>query len=836
MTQHRSIRVALLPVAIGMALACSGVQAQDNDAGTQSAGSTTTDTTTGGQAKPAAASKSKSQQMQTVIVTGTRSSNRTEAESLSPIDVLDTKDLQATGANTVGQALSQLLPSLDFPASAINGPLNTTRPVILRGMSPNYVLVLVDGKRYHPSAQLNYSTTTSRGSQPVDTASIPISAIDHIEVLRDGAAAQYGSDAIAGVVNIVLKHGAKAGDNSVTAGGAGYTKGGGAQNSLSGSVGFDLGAQKKGWLRVSWNYLNAMPTNHAEFGEQNQAAIVKANGGYATQVYGNAGQKNFQFVLNGAYAFNRAFELYGYIDVSQRDQRNYGYYRTANSSNNVKEVYPDGYLPLMLSQSSDLSAVLGGRGIIGNDWHWDFSATYGYNNVNNQVDNTINVALYRVTGSSPTNFYVGSYRDKQGVLNLDISKDTDWGFLPNPVTVAFGAAWMKDQYAMVAGDAASYYQDPTGTYTGGAQTFSGITPSEAGDFGRHSQAAYVDLETDLTDRLSAGIAARYEHYSDAGATRSGKVSLRYQLTDTLAFRGTVSNGFRAPSLGQQYYEAVSTIINNNALTQTGTFRTSNTIAQALGAQSLRPEKSVNYSLGAVWQPLDNLDISLDGYQIRIAHQDLLSDSFSLTSNPALAAYIAGVSATQISAAQYFTNAATTRSRGVDFVSSYFVPMGRAGNLRLNASANYNQVSLLSVAATPAVLQEYAPTLALYGRASEGLLTKSTPRTKFVLGGTWTIGNWSLYAGETRYGSVMRVGNTAAGDQTFAARWLLDTTINYSYRSWTFSVGANNLTNQYPTRVTKNNTYDYYYGELPYSPLSPFGFNGRYVFGNATFRW
>ncbi|AFC86980.1 outer membrane receptor for ferrienterochelin and colicins [Frateuria aurantia DSM 6220] len=826
MKSKRYSRAMILPIAIAASFASASGWAMDDG----------TATSAGQPASKKAPSKSSSKQMQAVIVTGTRSSGRTESESLSPIDVLGSKDLQATGANTVGQALSQLLPSLDFPSSAINGPLNTTRPVILRGMSPNYVLVLVDGKRYHPSSQLNYSTTSSRGSQPVDTASIPIAAIDHIEVLRDGAAAQYGSDAIAGVVNIVLKHGARKGDNSVTAGGAGYTKGGGAQNSISGSVGFDLGAQKKGWLRVSWNYLNAMPTNHAEFGEQNQASVVKANGGYATQVYGNAGQKNFQTVINFAYAFNPAFELYGYIDASQRDQRNYGYYRTANSSNNVKAMYPNGYLPLMLSQSSDFSAVLGGRGLIGDGWHWDFSGTYGYNNVNNQVDNTLNVALYENTGSSPRNFYVGSFRDAQSVFNLDVSKDTDWGFLPNPVTVAFGASWMKDQYQMKAGDAASYYQDPNGTYAGGAQTFSGITPAEAGNFSRHSQAVYADLETDLTDRLSAGVAARYEHYSDAGATRSGKVSLRYQLTDTLALRGTVSNGFRAPSLGQQYYETIATIINNNTLTQTGTFRTSNSVAQALGARSLRPEKSVNYSLGAVWQPLDNLDVSVDGYQIRIAHQDLLSDSFSLTSNPELAAYISGISATQVSAAQYFTNAATTRTRGVDMVTSYYIAMGNAGTLRLNASANYNQVSLQSVAATPAILREYAPTLALYGRASEGLLTKSTPRTKFVLGGTWMVGNWSFYAGETRYGSVMRVGNTAAGDQTFAARWLLDTTINYTYHNWTFTVGANNLTNQYPSRVTKNNTYDYYYGELPYSPLSPFGYNGRYVFGNVTLHW
>lgn len=774
--------------------------------------------------------------LQAVIVTGTHEKGRTVAQSLSPIDVISSRDLASTGATDIGSALSTLLPSLDFPGSAINGPLSAVQPIILRGLSPNYVLVLVDGKRYHASAQVNYSTTTSRGAEAVDVASIPVSAIDHVEILRDGAAAQYGSDAIAGVVNIILKHGAEKGDNSLTVGGGDYSKGGGSQTDISGTEGVSLGKNNQGWARVSVNLLDATPTNHFEVGDQTNPAVVAANGGYANQVYGSPGQRTAQALLNFGYDLTRRVKLYGYLDASFRNLKNYGYYRTANSSANIPAVYPDGYLPLMPTRSRDYSALVGIKGLTESGWRWDLSGVYGFNNIANYVDNSINVALYQDTGSSPTSFYVGSWRDNQAVIDLDASKGVHLGFLPHVVTETFGAEWMRDEYQIIAGQPESYFADPAGKYPGGSQTFFGLMPAEAGTFSRTSEAFYADFETSLTDKLSAGLAGRYEHYSDFGNAISGKFSLRYQLTHSFALRGTVSNGFRAPSLGQEYYQTISTIINNNVLTQTGTFRTTNPVAIALGARPLKPETSTNFTVGAVWTPTDSLSITADAYQIRIAHEILLTDSFSLAKNPALAAYVATVSSAQIGAAQYFANAATTRARGVDLVVSDFLRMGTFGALSLSASGNYNKTTLLSVAPTPSILTQYAPGIELYGRASQGLLTQSTPSTKVVLTGTWLRGPWSVYGGLTRYGSIMRVGDTAAGDQSFAARWLLDTTVSYRYDVIKFTVGVDNLTNQYPTVVTPNNTYDYFHGELPYSPLSPFGFNGRYMFANMTVNW
>ena len=774
--------------------------------------------------------------LQAVIVTGTREQGRTVAESLSPIDVISSKDLAFTGAIDLGSALSRLLPSLDFPGSAINGPLSAVQPIIVRGLSPNYVLVLVDGKRYHSSAQVNYSTTTSRGAQAVDVASIPVAAVDHIEVLRDGAAAQYGSDAIAGVVNIILKHGSRRGENNLTVGGGDYSKGGGSQTDISGSQGISLGKDQQGWARISVNLLDAVPTNHAQIGDQSNPAVVAANGGFASQVYGSPGQRTAQALLNFSYDLTPKIKFYGYVDASFRNLQNYGYYRTANSSANILLVFPNGYLPQMPTRSKDYSALLGVKGLTDSGWRWDLSGVYGINSIANYVQNSINVALYQDTGNSPTSFYVGSWRDNQAVVDLDASKGVHLAFLPHRLTVALGTEWMRDQYQIAAGQPESYFADPAGKYPGGAQTFFGLTPAEAGTFSRDSQALYADLETSLTDNLSAGLAGRYEHYSDAGSAVSGKLSLRYQMTDSFALRGTVSNGFRAPSLGQEYYQTISTIINNNVLTQTGTFRTSNPVSIALGARPLKPETSTNFSVGAVWTPTKRLSLTADAYQIRIAHQILLTDSFSLAKNPALAAYVATVSSAQIGAAQYFANAATTRARGVDLVVSDLMSIGSYGSLNLSVSGNYNKTDLLNVAPTPNVLTQYAPGIDLYGRASQGLLTESTPRTKLVLHGTWVMGSWSVNGGLTRYGSVMRIGDTPAGDQKFASRWLLDTSVSYRYVNDTFVVGVDNLTNQYPTAVASNNTYDYFHNELPYSPLSPFGFNGRYLFANVIVNW
>ncbi|WP_345780028.1 TonB-dependent receptor [Luteibacter aegosomatis] len=787
-------------------------------------------------------------QLDQVVVTGTRTTTRTEASSLSPIDVLTPRDLTSTGSPELATALARLLPSLDFPRPAINDGNDAIRPASLRGLSPDATLVLVDGKRYHTSALVNYNASVGRGSAPADLNSIPISAIDHIEVLRDGAAAQYGSDAIAGVINIVLKHGAAEGSNTITANGGIMDKGDGATNGIDGSVGVDLGGKgtdAKGWLRVAWNYQNTMNTNRAaplSLFTPEEAA----DGNIAHQRYGDPAVKTYQALTNFQYAVAHNVDVYGVLSLSRRDVTSNGYYRGATNARNVPEVYPDGFLPQIVNHTNDSTAILGIKGTTDGGWRWDASGNYGINSLVFDVAHSINTNLYYSTGQSPTYFNAGTFKNSQALANVDIGKDFSVGWLPNPLTLAFGAEYRKEKYQIDAGDPDSYYFNQTtlipGTdtpYAGGAQVFPGLSPSAAGSFTRHSEAAYVDLETDVTDRFSAGIAGRYEHYSDAGATRSGKVSMRYQFTPDFALRGTVSNGFRAPSLAQQNYQSVVTIIDPSTgqLAQTGTYRTSDPAAVALGAKALKPEKSFNYGLGAVWEPIANLSATLDVYQIRIWNQILYSDTISLT-DPVLAAYFNSVvPGQQVTAVQYFANAATTRTRGADLVVNYRIPTTNAGEFNLMASGNYNKVKVLDVAATPAILQANSSEgIELFGRSSQGLLTKATPRTKYVLGGDWSLGGFHAHADLTRYGAVTRVTTDASTDQTFAARWLLNTSAGYTLDAWSFTLGVDNVTNQYPTRVSPTNTGEDYYSGLQYSALSPFGFNGRYYYAKVGFRF
>jgi iron complex outermembrane receptor protein len=787
-------------------------------------------------------------QLDQVVVTGTRSTNRTEAESLSPIDVLSPKDLTSSGATDLATALGRLLPSLDFPRPAINDGNDAVRPASLRGLSPDDTLVLVDGKRYHTSALVNYNNSVGRGAAPADLNSIPISAIDHIEVLRDGAAAQYGSDAIAGVINIVLKHGAAEGKNSINVNGGTMSKGDGDANGTDGSMGIDLGgkgADAKGWLRVAWNYQDSMNTNR-----RSPLSLYTpeeaADGNVAHQRYGDPAIKTYQALTNFQYEVAHNVDVYGFLTMSRRDVTSNGYYRAAANARNVPAIYPDGFLPQIVNHVNDTTAVLGVKGVTDGGWRWDASGNYGINNLDFDIQNSVNTNLYYTTGSSPTYFNAGTFKNSQALANIDIGKDLAVDWLKNPVTLAFGAEYRKEKYEIDAGDPSSYFFDQntlipgtTTPYAGGSQVFPGLSPDAAGSFTRHSEALYADLENDITDKFSAGVAGRYEHYSDAGSTRSGKISGRYQFTPEFALRGTISNGFRAPSLAQQNYQSVVTIIDptTGQLAQTGTYRTSDPAAIALGAKPLKPEKSANYSLGAVWQPIADFSATLDVYQIRIWHQILYSDTISLT-DPLLAAYFNSiVPGQQVTAIQYFANAAATRTRGADLVLNYRVPTTSWGEVNLLASGNYNQVKVLSVSATPEVLQANSTDpIELFGRSSQGILTKATPRTKFLFGADWAIAGFNVHGDLTRYGTVTRVNSDPTTDQVFSARWLLNTSVGYAIDAWNFTLGVDNVTNQYPSRVKANNTGEDFASGLQYSALSPFGFNGRYMYAKVGFKF
>ncbi|TAA39681.1 TonB-dependent receptor plug domain-containing protein [Pseudoxanthomonas winnipegensis] len=773
----------------------------------------------------------KASTLDTVIVTGTHVADRTVAESQSPIDIISPETLQSTGTTELATALSRALPSLNFPRPALVDGTSGVRPAQLRGLSPDQVLVLVNGKRYHSSAAINLNGSIGRGSSAVDLNSIPVAAIERVEVLRDGASAQYGSDAIAGVVNIVLKGAGSGGSLAVNYGK--YAKGDGEQYQLSGDAGVGF-ADGRGKLHVAGQVGYQDPTNRS--------------GAYAgstpnTGNFPSVGQKAFVIgdpdVNAGAVSANTSFDFSDHLSAyatavaSKRDIDSYAFYRSKNHNNQsalLAQFYPDGYVPVINQYSKDRSLIAGLKGNTDGGFTWDVSYNYGYNKIDYHTRNTIN---YTLGAASPTSFYDGALEYTQNIFNADFTQALDWG-LAYPVTWSFGAEYRGEKWNQSPGEYGSYANAGQGIAgsSSGAQGFGGFTPANAVHADRHSYAVYTGLEADFTDKFSAGLTGRYEDYSDFGSKVSGKLSARYAFTDRVALRATASNGFRAPSLAQQSFQAISSTINNGVFFQSGTFPADTAVAQALGAKPLKAETSTSYSVGLVLQPTDAFSLTVDAYQIKIDDRILLSSNVNTT--PAARALLTSLGQDQVTQFRYFTNAADTRTRGVDVVGTYAIPFATSG-LDLTASYSYGKTEVTRLDASPAVLTGLGITTGLVGRDEIGRLEDSFPKSKAIVGGTWHSDHWSVGLTGTRYGSVtVRNSTTPANDQTFDAKWLVDVNASYKPTSqWTLTVGADNVLDTYPQENTYANSTS---GVFPYSNYSPFGFNGAYVYGRIAYTW
>lgn len=751
----------------------------------------------------------------TVVVTGTRASDRTNVDSLAPIDVLTASDLARTGAVDLDTALRILLPAFNFPQPSIAGATDATQPAQLRGLAPDQTLVLVDGKRLHDGTGVNASTAVmGRGSTAADLSAIPMSAVERIEVLRDGASAQYGSDAIAGVVNIILKQGAQHGGVSVSRGvhdgGQGQTWRGGADG------GFALG--QDGWLRLSANVLDQDPTSHAGHDMR-----FPADPTYGTRVvhYGLPQTRSHQLGMNGQYTFSPAATLYGYSLFNARDVtagdtfHSLSDYRATSPYTLAR--YPAGYLPMNHFSVLDTTSVLGLRGVLA-DWDYDLSATVGGNHVKRHTSNTFNEAL---GAASPTTFPGGTTIARQSEGNLDVSRDFDapWN---RPLTVAWGLDWRYTSYTVKSGQGAQFGGS-------GAGLGAGIE-----HHGRHNEAGYVDLETGFSDRFSAGLAARHEHYGDFGNTTAWKLSGRYALNDAVALRATGSTGFRAPSLPQEFYSSTSIEFLNDGTGGTqpylvGTFRTDDPVAQALGAQPLKPETSRNLSVGLVLTPASGPYTTLDVYQIAIRNRILLSGDLV---GPAVVSYLTSAGFPNVTGGRFFTNAANTRTRGADLVSTWPITLGHA-TLKLTLGGSWNWTRITRVAANPPQLGLAGLVLPVLNRSERGLITAATPHTKGFAGVDWSLGAWSFLARVTRYGSFETWNTNPATDQTFARRYLLDLAASWHHGPWTATLGGNNVTNVYPQQNSAANNFA---GNITYPFTAPFGFSGVYWHADVAYRW
>ncbi|MBI1200693.1 MAG: TonB-dependent receptor [Phenylobacterium sp.] len=791
-----------------------------------------------------------------VVVTGTRTEGRTRLQSIAPVDVINQNALSRVGVTEINQALSVALPSFNFPRPGLADGTDTIRPATLRGLSPDQALVLVNSKRRHAASLVNVNGTIGRGAAAVDLNTIPSAIVQSVEVLRDGASAQYGSDAIAGVLNLRLREANHGGNLTATYGarvttvktdvqappaGAGWTvadkakydRTDGETVNISGWTGLPLA--DSGFLTVAGEYLDQKKTiRTAPDWRQNYPLV---NGAFDPREltfdrydawFGDPKIKQWTLFANAGYDVSDDVHLYGWSSYQHRDSTSAGFFRRAQDSRNVIEIYPDGFLPLINPVVKDFS-VAGGANWKLAGWDMDTSLVYG----SNKMDFTIRDTLNRSIGpASKTVFDAGGFKYDQLVFNTSAVREFDVG-LAAPLNVATGVEWRREGYSIRAGEPDSYRNggvllngQPTAS---GAQVFPGFQPKNEVDKHRHSIGVYLDLETNLTEKLLASAAGRYEHYSDFGDTVTGKAALRYNFTDAFALRASIQNGFRAPSLQQQYFTATSTNFINGVPFDITTFPATDPVAAALGAKPLDAEKSVNYAVGAVMQ-LGEVNVTIDAYRIDVNNRIVLSENLTQTN---VRDYLQSQGFIGIGGGRFFINGVDTKTEGVDIIANYKLATDEMGTFGFTLAANFNNTKVQKVPQT-AQLAALNPAPELFGRVNILTFEEGTPDSKFTGTVDWNRGPFGVTFRTTRYGKVLSPGTTAATDLELKAKYVVDLEgrwdVNERVR---VSVGADNLFDQYPTRTpaSLNST-----SNTPFSNYSPFGRSGRYVYGRVALNW
>ncbi|MBP3984539.1 TonB-dependent receptor [Pseudoxanthomonas helianthi] len=773
-------------------------------------------------------------ELDTVIVTGTRASDRTALESTAPIDVLTAEDIRKAGAlnGELGSALQALLPSFNFPRQSNSGGADHVRAAQLRGLSPDQVLVLVNGKRRHVSALVNTDSKIGKGTTPVDFNAIPLNAIKRIEVLRDGAGAQYGSDAVAGVINVILEDAPEGGaleasyglhhtdvepiDRTVTDGQTGY---------FGAKVGTGLG--DGGFLRLGLEYKHRNGTNRAGFDQipfwEEQTADNLALAGKRNYWLGDGESKDINGWFNAEVPVGEAGAFYAFGTWHQSDTRGANYFRYPDGAANWKEIYPNGYRPVSLGENFDASLVAGLRGQWG-AWDYDASLNHGRNDFTYRLENSLNASL---GPTSPTRFKTGDYSFAQTLFNFDLSRAF------GAHVFAGGVEFRREDYETGAGDPASYAAGPYTDRPTGSQAGGGLTPQDVADLSRDVSSVYASVSSQFGDKLSTDIAARYEHYEGFGGQFTGKLAARYEFAPAFALRGAVSNNFRAPSLSQIGYEATSTGYDaSGQLLQGRLLSVENPIARALGATELQPEKSVNLSLGFTSRIGEHFDLSLDFFQINIDDRVALSED--ITGQPLTDFVEQNFGVRGVQSASFFVNAADTRTRGAELVANWRQALG-GGELLLTGTWSYAKTELEHIVATPSQSLALDPDYVLFGVEESNTLTDAAPRTRAQFAANWNNDKWALQARVQRHGSATRVFDFGGGfvpTQTYSAKYQLDAEVEYRITpKWSVALGGQNLTDEYADRSSEDIAY---FGNLPYDVLSPVGSNGAYYYTRVRY--
>lgn len=825
------------------------------------------------------------EEVEKIAIIGSRVTGRSADELPVPVDILSAEALANTGQTEVGRMLQAIAPSFNFSSSAISDGTDALRPATLRGLGPDQTLVLINGKRRHQASLIHINTSVGRGTAGTDMNAIPAAAIKRIEVLRDGAAAQYGSDAIAGVINIVLNDADDGGKVAVSYGE--YSEGDGETTNIDISKGFNLG--DKGYLNTTLNFRDRGFTNRAGLhgscqfycddknldsnGNQILGDPREATATRNTFRIGDADSNQFGLTVNTGYELGEG-ELYGFITYSKRDNESAAFFRhNANTGGNAPlqdgdATVPAGFLPKINSDIKDVSYNFGYQTEFEDGSSLDFSYTYGQNNIDYTTSNTINssyanslqynadgsladITPDEIRGAVPREAYAYGLELSLSTLNLDFTQDFDL------FSLALGAEIRTDTYKITPGAEYSYrdYDTVNGENLyptngdAGTQGFGGIGPVSAVDETRDVISFYADAETEVTEDLIVSGAVRYDDYEGFGDSSNFKLAANWSITDSFALRGAMSTGFRAPSMQQLYFNNISTQFKSvegsseQVAVQVGTFRNDSNLAQAIGIPQLKEEESTNFSLGTVIKLGDSINLTIDFYTIDIDDRIVLSNSLgeglSEDLDDALKASGAG-------GGQFFLNGADTETQGVDIIATWNTEM-LGGDLDLTFAANFTETDVVNIFTPPDSGLGDIPPEEIFSEQDISIIEEWQPKNRISLSGLYRISDFTVSLAFNRYGEYTI---TDGGRQTYGAEVLTDLRVNYQVNDQlSFNIGGNNLFDVMPDENEIGNSRTGTIvddsgnvivsspGVFTYSRRSaPFGFNGAFYYAGAEYRF
>ncbi|NSL85309.1 TonB-dependent receptor [Chitinophaga sp. Mgbs1] len=805
-----------------------------------------------------------------LVVLGSRNLPRTQTETPVPVDVIDVKRIVSDAPQvSINQILNYVAPSFSSGTQTVADGTDHIDPASLRGLGPDQVLVLVNGKRRHNTALVNVNGTFGRGAVGTDMNAIPTAAIDRIEILRDGAAAQYGSDAIAGVINIILKSTVNRLSVNVTTGANVTPK---ADKGIDGQTlqtavnyGIPLGS-KGGFVNIGGSFDFRNYTNRSgpwvgpvyrtyPGGADKSDSFLVANKITRNDIRMRAGQsrlRSSQVFMNASLPLENEAEIYAFGGFGYRNGQAAGVYRLPHDSRNIIDIYPLGFLPEIHSDIYDRSLALGIRGKLG-EWKVDLSNAYGQNEFNFSVENSLNASMEK---ASPTRFKAGGPVFTQNTTNLDFSRRVD---VLSGLDISFGAEHRFERYKLIAGAENSYTDygratkigtdgagnpilvpDPQGSINtrfgpdgtarpGGAQVFPGFRPENAVDATRSAIAGYADAELNFSSKFLLGAAARFENYNDFGSTFNGKLTARYKLSEQTALRASGSTGFRAPSLHQRFFSNTATLFVDGLPYEVGTFTNDSRPAQLLGIPQLKPEKSKSFSAG-ITSRFGKFNLTIDGYFTHIDDRIVYTDQFSGSNAPNASETDKEIykllQQANANKAAFFANAINSETKGIDLVLTYGTRMGK-GNFRADLAATVS--STQQVGAIKASEKLAGKENIYFSRTSRIYLERSVPREKINLTLSYNIRKFNAFVRNVYFGSVEEATNEPAFFQTFQPKVVTDVAIGYKLlKELKLSIGANNILDIYPDLVENpNNTTN---NQFLYSRrATQFGYNGRFLF-------